>query len=61
MKKLSEMKRELDLTPVQVMLLANTGSMTTLLEALFGTVAVKTEIHKIAEADSQVARSLEIY
>lgn len=60
MKKLSEMKRELDLTPVQVMLLANTGSMTTLLEALFGTVAVKTELQKIAEADSQVARILEI-
>ena len=60
MKTLGELKDELELSPVQTMLLANTGSMTVLLEALFGPVSVQTESQKILDADSETARVLEI-
>ena len=60
MKTLGELKDELELTPIQTMLLANTGSMTVLLEALFGPVSVQTESQKILDADSETARVLEI-
>jgi beta-ribofuranosylaminobenzene 5'-phosphate synthase len=60
MKTLSEMKRELELTPVQTMLLANTGSMTVLLEALFGSVRVETESQHLVNADQDASKKLHI-
>jgi beta-ribofuranosylaminobenzene 5'-phosphate synthase len=60
MKTLSEMKKELDLTPLQIMLLANTGSMTVLLEALFGRVRVETESQEVVSADQAASEKLRI-
>lgn len=60
MKTLSEMKRELELTPIQIMLLANTGSMTVLLEALFGRVRVETESQEVVKADATASEKLQI-
>jgi beta-ribofuranosylaminobenzene 5'-phosphate synthase len=60
MKTLSEMKDELELTPIQIMLLANTGSMTVLLEALFGSVVVETQFQQVVEADQDASEKLHI-
>ncbi|MFV2041388.1 MAG: chorismate pyruvate-lyase family protein [Candidatus Hydrothermarchaeales archaeon] len=60
MKTLSELKDELELTPVQIMLLANTGSMTVLLEALFGSVHVETVTQRVARADQNASEKLQI-
>jgi len=60
MKTLSELKSELELTPVQTMLLANTGSMTVLLEALFGIVRVETMSQQVESANSEAAEKLDV-
>jgi beta-ribofuranosylaminobenzene 5'-phosphate synthase len=60
MKTLEEMERELSLDPVHRMLLANTGSMTALLEALFGSVSIETETQEVTEVDAEIAETLDI-
>ncbi|MFQ5800931.1 MAG: chorismate--pyruvate lyase family protein [Candidatus Hydrothermarchaeales archaeon] len=60
MKALEEMERELALGSVHRMLLANTGSMTALLEALFGKIRIETETQKVIEAGTEIARILDI-
>ena len=60
MKTLEEMKNKLNLAPMHLMLLANTGSMTALLEAIFGKVSIETLIQRVTDADEGVARLLDI-
>jgi chorismate-pyruvate lyase len=60
MKTLNDLKEELNLAPLHVILLANTGSMTVLLEALFGNINIEAETQKIIEANQKVAKALGI-
>lgn len=60
MKALEEMERELTLDPVHKMLFVNTGSMTTLLEALFGKIKIETETQKLIEAGTEITGVLDI-
>jgi chorismate-pyruvate lyase len=60
MMNLNEIKKELGLEPIQLMLLAHTGSMTVLLQALFGEIKLETELQEIIAAQGEVAKILEI-
>lgn len=60
MKTLKELRREVDISPLHLILLTNTGSMTTILEALFGDIGIETETQAIIKADTQTANILKI-
>jgi chorismate-pyruvate lyase len=60
MKTIEEMEEELELTPTLKMLLANTGSMTVLLEALFGEIKIETETQEETTAGPELVKLLEI-
>ncbi|RMF91549.1 MAG: DUF98 domain-containing protein [Methanobacteriota archaeon] len=60
MKTLGELERETALHPVHKLLLANTGSMTALLEALFGEIGVEAESQGVVVADEKTARMLRV-
>jgi len=60
MSALERLRMELGLEPPLLMLLANTGSMTALLEAVFGGIRVVTESQRIVDATPGVARTLSI-
>jgi chorismate-pyruvate lyase len=60
MKTLEDMEEELELTPTLKMLLANTGSMTALLEALFGEIRIETETQEERAAGPELVKLLEI-
>jgi beta-ribofuranosylaminobenzene 5'-phosphate synthase len=54
------MEEELELTPTLKMLLANTGSMTVLLEALFGEIKIETEMQEETTAGPELVKLLDI-
>ena len=60
MKSLEELDFELNLSPTNKVLLANTGSMTALLEALFGPVSIETVLQEITKAKPDIAAVLKI-
>jgi chorismate-pyruvate lyase len=60
MKTLEEMREELDLSPIQLILLSNTGSMTSLLEGLFGKIRVETEFQKVVKSTAETAQLLDV-
>lgn len=60
MKSLDMLKKELHLTPIHIMLLANTGSMTDLLTALFGRIGITTRHQELVDAKEDTARLLEV-
>lgn len=60
MKSIEELQRRVDLAPLHRILLTNTGSMTSLLEALFGDIRLKTEVQKVIKAKPEVAQLLRI-
>lgn len=58
--KLHEIEKELKLSPVHRILLTTDGSVTRVLEALFGSVRVVTELQKVIKANERVAGLLEV-
>ncbi len=60
MKSIEELEERINLTPLHRILLTHTGSMTSLLEALFGDIRLETEVQNVIKASTGIADILGI-